>query len=108
MRNATRTIACLTLILSSQWQAHAQTASLKDAFAGAFKVGAALNPNQFSGADARGAALVRAQFNTISPENVLKWEVVHPRPGAYDFAQSDRYVAFGEANGMFIIGHTLV
>jgi endo-1,4-beta-xylanase len=89
-------------------QTRAQTPSLKDAFAGAFKVGAALNANQFSGADARGAALVKAQFNTISPENVLKWEVVHPRPGVYDFTQSDHFVAFGEANGMFIVGHTLV
>jgi endo-1,4-beta-xylanase len=51
---------------------------------------------------------VKAQFNTISPENVLKWEVVHPRPDAYNFVPSDKYVEFGLANGMFVIGHTLV
>jgi endo-1,4-beta-xylanase len=82
--------------------------SLKDAYANYFKVGAALNANQFSGVDTKGAELVKAQFNTISPENVLKWVIVHPRPGEYDFSQADRYVAFGEANRMFIIGHTLV
>ena len=108
MRNPTRAIHWLAITILAASQTRAQTQSLKDAFAGAFKVGAALNAKQFSGVDARGAALVKAQFNTISPENVLKWEVVHPRPGVYDFAQSDRYVAFGEANGMFIIGHTLV
>ena len=87
----------------------AQSAStLKDAFAGVFRVGAALNANQFTERDAKGAALVKAQFNTTTPENVLKWEVVHPQPTTYDFGQSDRYVAFGEANGMFIVGHTLV
>jgi endo-1,4-beta-xylanase len=33
---------------------------------------------------------------------------VHPQPGTYDFAAPDQYVAFGEKNGMFVIGHTLV
>jgi endo-1,4-beta-xylanase len=82
--------------------------TLKDAFRGAFRVGAALNANQFSERDARGAALIKTQFNTISPENVLKWEAVHPQPGTYDFSAPDQYVAFGEKNGMFVIGHTLV
>jgi endo-1,4-beta-xylanase len=83
-------------------------ATLKDAFRGAFRVGAALNANQFSERDVRGAALVKTQFNTITPENVLKWEAVHPQPGTYDFSAPDQYVAFGERNGMFVIGHTLV
>jgi endo-1,4-beta-xylanase len=86
----------------------APATTLKDAFRGAFRVGAALNANQFSERDARGAALVKAQFNTITPENVLKWESVHPQPGKYDFSGPDLYVAFGEKNGMFVIGHTLV
>lgn len=88
--------------------AHAQTPGLKDVFAGAFRVGAALNDNQFFERDGKGAALIKAQFNTITPENVLKWEHVHPQPTRYDFSPADRYVAFGEANGMFITGHTLV
>lgn len=84
------------------------TVSLRDVFQGAFRVGAAVNENQFTERDARGAALIKAQFNTISPENALKWEVVHPQLGTYDFTRSDRYVAFGEANNMFVVGHTLV
>jgi endo-1,4-beta-xylanase len=86
----------------------APATTLKDAFRGAFRVGAALNANQFSERDVRAAALVKTQFNTITPENVLKWESVHPRPGTYDFSASDQYVAFGEKNGMFVVGHTLV
>jgi endo-1,4-beta-xylanase len=82
--------------------------SLKDAFHHAFRIGAALNSAQFTEEDARGAALVKQQFNSITPENVLKWERVHPKPGVYDFDASDRYVAFGEKNRMVIIGHTLV
>jgi endo-1,4-beta-xylanase len=52
--------------------------------------------------------IIRAQFNSISPENVLKWESVHPRLGEYDFTAADRYVQFGESNHMYIIGHTLI
>ena len=82
--------------------------SLKEAFNGAFHVGAALNASQFTNRDSAGVAIVKTQFNTITPENILKWESVHPRPGVFDFAAPDRYVEFGQANGMRIIGHTLV
>lgn len=82
--------------------------ALKDVFSDAFMIGTALNSQQFHERDARGAALARRHFNTITPENVLKWEVVHPAPGRYDFTASDRFVEFGTANGMFIVGHTLV
>jgi len=82
--------------------------TLKAVFAGSFLVGAAVNQDQFTEQDQRGAALVKAQFNTITSENVLKWERVHPRLGQYDFALPDKYVQFGKRNGMFVIGHTLV
>ena len=89
-------------------QAPSREPALKDVFNGAFLVGAALNANQFTERDARGAALVKHHYNTTSPENVLKWESVHPRLDGYDFALPDAYVQFGERNGMFIVGHTLV
>ena len=82
--------------------------ALKDVFEDAFLIGAAMNENQFSGRDPAGAGLVARQFNTITPENVLKWESVHPEPGVYDFDAADRFVQFGIENDMFIVGHTLV
>jgi endo-1,4-beta-xylanase len=82
--------------------------TLKDAFNGIFRIGAALNPSQFTEENTKSAALIKTQFNTISPENVLKWESVHPKPDTFNFKPADRYVAFGEKNNMFIIGHTLV
>ena len=95
------------LALCVSGNAGAQPA-LKDLFKNRFLIGAALNEAQFSGQDVRGADLAKTQFNTITPENVLKWESVHPEPGTYEFAASDRYVEFGEKNDMVIIGHTLV
>jgi endo-1,4-beta-xylanase len=82
--------------------------TLKGAFKHDFLIGAALNENQFTGADAVGGKIISEQFNSITPENVLKWESVHPQPDKYNFEPGDAYVAFGEKHGMFIIGHTLV
>jgi len=85
----------------------AQT-TLKDAYQGSFRIGAALSQAIFTGSDAAGAALVKAQFNSITPENDLKWERIHPTPQGFDFGPADRYVEFGEKNHMFVVGHCLV
>jgi len=82
--------------------------TLKDAYKNDFLIGVAINRSQFEGQDARGIPIIQAQFNSITPENALKWESVHPRPGEYDFTDADRYVQFGESNKMYIIGHTLI
>ena len=86
------------------------TMTLKGAFKNDFTIGVAINQNQFTGQDTNGVALITSQFNAIAPENVLKWEKVHPQPGTngYDFAPADAYVAFGEQHHMLIVGHTLV
>ena len=55
--------------------------TLKDAFKNDFPMGVAINQDQFTGQDTNGAALITSQFNAIASENVLKWEIVHPRPG---------------------------
>ncbi len=82
--------------------------SLKDTFKNDFLIGAAVNESQVLGRNATEDALIKAQFNTITPENALKWERVHPELNRYDFSKSDAYVKFGQQNGMYIVGHTLV
>lgn len=82
--------------------------TLKEAFKDKFLIGAALNQKQFTEQNATQTALIKQQFNSITPENVMKWEAIHPEPDRYDFAPADRYVTFGEKNSMAIIGHTLV
>ena len=82
--------------------------ALKQAFKDDFLIGAALNESQFCESNAVEVGIVKAQFNSISPENVLKWEKIHPQPGRYDFSLADKYVDFGLRNHMFVIGHNLV
>jgi len=57
---------------------------LKDIFKDYFMIGAALNRNHFSDEDNSSAAIVKDHFNTVTPENVLKWERVHPEPDEYN------------------------
>jgi endo-1,4-beta-xylanase len=83
------------------------SATLKDTFEDAFYVGVAVNSSQITGADADGDALIVEQFNSITPENVMKWEVIHPRTDAYNFSVADKYVEFGQQHRMFIVGHNL-
>ena len=82
--------------------------TLKDAYKNDFLIGVAINQRQIDDRDQRGDPIIKAQFNSISPENALKWDAVHPRPDGYDFTEADRYVDFGEKNHMTIVGHTLV
>jgi endo-1,4-beta-xylanase len=59
-------------------------------------------------ADSQVRALVAREFDSLSPENEMKWEAVEPRPGAFEFAAGDRLVNFAAENGIRMRGHTLV
>ncbi|NLE70886.1 MAG: endo-1,4-beta-xylanase [Actinomycetales bacterium] len=52
--------------------------------------------------------VLAAEFSSVTPENQLKWEYVHPAPDEYDFAAADAIVEFAEEHGMAVRGHTLV
>jgi endo-1,4-beta-xylanase len=92
--------------------------ALKDVFKDRFLVGTAVNRSMVTGTtfrrsaeqSAKDLALIKEQFNQISPENDLKWQLVHPREGkdGYDFAPADAYVNFGLSNNMYVVGHTLI
>ncbi len=82
--------------------------TLKSAFADDFIVGAALNTATFTEANAAAAELVAREFNTITPENDLKWERIQPGRDSFNWGPADAFVAFGEKHDMFIVGHTLV
>jgi len=83
-------------------------AALKEAFAGKFLIGAALNTSQYSGADAVADAVIKKHFNAIVAENDMKSMFLQPREGQFFFDNADRFVAFGEQNGLTVTGHCLV
>ena len=52
--------------------------------------------------------ILAAEFNSLTPENDMKWAEVHPEPGVYDFSGADAVMAFAQANGQEVRGHTLL
>jgi len=102
----------------------AQTAdTLKSAYKDLFLIGAAINRtiatdtavlannvNRNEDEVRKDTALVIKHFNQVSPENDLKWQLVHPNPGpdGYNWGPADAFVNFGVTNKMYIVGHTLV
>ena len=112
-------ISAALLVVGVRTGAVEKPASLKDAFKDQFLVGTAVNRTMVTGGagfrrsaeqSAQDIALVKEQFNQISPENDLKWQLVHPREGkdGYDFVPADAFVNFGWSNKMTAVGHTLV
>jgi endo-1,4-beta-xylanase len=101
---------CLMIVLYSTTSCIANNnhSMLKDVFSRDFLIGAALNDAVVSGKDPNAAAIVQTHFSSITAENTMKWASIHPEPNRYDFAAADRFVAFGQKNKMFIVGHTLV
>ncbi|MHB8519879.1 MAG: endo-1,4-beta-xylanase [Limisphaerales bacterium] len=111
-------LAAVLLVVAGGTARSADTPTLKDAYKDHFYVGAAINRSIATGTAFRRTleqvnqdiALVKQQFNQITPENDLKWALIHPREGAdgYDFGPADAYVNFGVSNRMYLVGHTLV
>jgi endo-1,4-beta-xylanase len=48
------------------------------------------------------------QFSVLTPENEMKWQVVEPQQGNFDWTGADNLVSFAEAHGERVRGHTLV
>jgi endo-1,4-beta-xylanase len=58
--------------------------------------------------DATYRHLAATQFSSVTPENVMKWEVIEPEQGTYDYSQADELVRFAKRNHQIVRGHTLV
>jgi len=85
-----------------------QSVALKDLMPRGMAIGVAINQRQSDGVDTVAADIITKQFNQITPENLLKFQSVHPAADRYVFEAQDRYVQFGVDRKMLIVGHTLV
>jgi endo-1,4-beta-xylanase len=54
------------------------------------------------------AAIVGNQFSVVTPGNEMKWQVVEPTQGTYDWSGADRLVSFAQQHGQLVRGHTLL
>jgi endo-1,4-beta-xylanase len=54
------------------------------------------------------AETLRREFNMVVAENAFKMDALRPSAATYNFTDADALMAFAEANGMAVRGHTLV
>ncbi|SHF51456.1 endo-1,4-beta-xylanase [Modicisalibacter ilicicola DSM 19980] len=69
-------------------------------------IGTAVSPIPLFADDAYARLLAR-EFSMVTPENVMKFQFIHPQPDRYAFAEADAIVEFAEVNRMAVHGHTL-
>lgn len=104
-----RTLIVLPVVLScAAASLAAEAPPLKSLAPPGLRIGAAISRTQGRGGDPTAVAIVTRHFDTVTAENDLKWERVHPEPGRFDFEPADRYVDFGTRHGMFVVGHVLL
>jgi GH35 family endo-1,4-beta-xylanase len=68
-------------------------------------LGAAVMSDQLDDSDF--TRLLVEDCNYLTPENELKWSIVHPQKDLYDFSGGDKILAFAQEHGMKMRGHTL-
>lgn len=100
-------ILALLLILALNFQKEVKAMeipSLKEVYKDYFLIGAAVSHNSIYTYE----ELLKKHFNSLTPENQMKWEVIHPALYKYNFDDADQIVDFAMKNGMRVRGHTLV
>lgn len=83
-------------------------ANLSSAYEDDFFIGAALGAQHIVAESEKATDLIATQFNSITPENVMKWMYIQPGPDSFYFDMADKFVAMGEEMNMHIVGHALV
>ena len=58
--------------------------------------------------DATYRKMVADEFDSVTAENVMKWETLEPERGLNDFREADKLVDFARAHGQKLRGHTLL
>ena len=70
------------------------------------RVGTAAIPSDLS--DPALSQITAEQFSVLTPGNEMKWQVVEPAQGTFNWTGADNLVNFAEEHGQLVRGHTLV
>lgn len=78
---------------------------LKGHYRDYFTVGVSVAPQSVEPGDE--AELIKKNFASLTAENVMKPQPIHPEEGRYHWEPADQIVNFAQANGLKVRGHTL-
>ena len=82
--------------------------SLKEIFKNDFLIGTAINTQQIEEKDTAGNRLIKQQFNAVTPENIMKAEIIEPSWNQFNFDLADKLVAFAQKNNIKVNAHNLI
>lgn len=82
--------------------------SLKEVFKNDFLIGTAIDARQIEGRDTAADRLIKQQFNAVTPENIMKAEIIHPGWDSYNFDMADQLVLFAIKNNIKVNAHNLI
>lgn len=99
---------CLAFSISGSYGQEATNVSLKETFKDDFLIGTAPNARQLRGNNNADEQLITSQFNSVTPENLMKSQSLQPEWGRYEFDQADRFVAFAAEHDLKVNAHTLI
>ncbi|MDT7781950.1 MAG: endo,4-beta-xylanase [Pseudonocardiales bacterium] len=63
---------------------------------------------QYLGSEADYRSVLTREFDSVTPENEMKWAVVEPNRGQFNWSGADAIVNYAQQNGKTVRGHTLV
>ena len=106
----TSTLSLMILFLAIELSVTAQNnvQSLKKVFNDDFLIGTAMNTPQIEERDTAATRVITQQFNAVTPENIMKSEVIHPGWDKYNFTLADKLVAYAAKNNLKVTAHTLI
>ena len=52
--------------------------------------------------------ILATHFDSVTPENCMKWQTLCPEEGVYRFGPVDRLIAFATKHNQRVVGHTLL
>ena len=58
--------------------------------------------------ESREGEIIKADFNSFTPENSMKWESTEPSQNNFTFDDSDRYAAYAKKTNLQLNCHNLV
>ncbi len=96
------------LVLGNLSNLRAETPSLKDVYKNDFLIGVALGGTLPTDCNPQELAVIKSQFNAVTPENCMKPESVHPEENTWTFDMADALVKFAQESNMLVYGHNLV
>lgn len=92
------------ICINLQAQHTGNNRGLKDYYRNYFTMGVSVSPHSLQTAD---TTIILNEFSSLTPENAMKMEPVHPQQFVYHWQDADLIVAFAQRHHLKVRGHTL-